>query len=217
MPGRFGLQQAQDQIRQNYDGNGQSQYNNNQNGQGQFNNFQGQGQYQAGPPQFDNNSGYNQPGNNYNRPPAGKFDGPGDRGPPPGARGAPSGGPPGRGPPPPAQSGPGGFAPGTGVDPARMSRRDEQPSRVITNTRMELPPEAYRLEGQNVSTLFCFFLSCSRDGSAFVVLFTPSFILQASSLAVKSAHSPHFISSEFPLNPGKLRLSQQFTRHSNTS
>jgi len=126
MPGRYGIQNAQELVRQGYNGNGQPPYN----------------------PQLQyDQSGYSRPHSNYNqygyngppRPPAGKFDGPMDN------SGRPSG--------PGGPNGPGGFGPSLGYDPARMSRPDERP-KVITNTRVELPAMAYRLNGQTVSTLF---------------------------------------------------------------
>lgn len=46
------------------------------------------------------------------------------------------------------------FGPGLGYDPARMAQSAKP--KVITNTRIELPPDAYRLEGQTVS-YFSFF------------------------------------------------------------
>lgn len=111
-------------------------------------------------------NGFSTPPQGYNqyyqggqsRAPAGKYDGPSD---------TPSRGPGG-------PSGPGGgFGPSLGYDPARMSRGEERP-RVITNTRMELPAEAYRLEGQIVSTLFCFFVGFPFGNNGVIaVLFTP--------------------------------------------
>jgi len=50
----------------------------------------------------------------------------------------------------PSKRGPNPFAPGPGYDPARPVVVDK---RVITNTRVELPASAYRLEGPSVSRL----------------------------------------------------------------
>lgn len=82
------------------------------------------------------------------RPPAGKFDGPMDNS---AHRRNPSQNPQGMGNPGhsrgPSQNP---FPQGVGYDPARGRRPDEMP-RTITNTRVELPPEAYALDGQKVS------------------------------------------------------------------
>lgn len=46
-----------------------------------------------------------------------------------------------------AQRGPNPFGPSMGFDPARPAAPKEK---VITNTRIELPPDAYQLEGPGV-------------------------------------------------------------------
>ena len=50
-----------------------------------------------------------------------------------------------------AQRGPNPFGPSMGFDPARPAAPKEK---VITNTRIELPPDAYQLEGPGVCSLF---------------------------------------------------------------
>jgi hypothetical protein len=138
--------------------------------------------YNGPPPvQYNNQYGYNGPP----RPPAGKFDGPMDN----------SGRP----------TGPGGFGPSLGYDPARMGRPDERP-RVITNTRVELPAMAYRLEGQTVSTLFYFLRELFlRGDGALVVLFTPP-LLQASKALPRSLSKSNLNSSELASQLGSYDL-----------
>lgn len=111
----------------NYANDYDNGYNDNNYSSGYYNNGNGNGY--NGPPQqyYSQQSGY-ETSDYYpsNRPPAGKFDGPGER--------------------------PNPFPQGMGYDPARMGRADETP-KVITNSRVELPATAYRLDGQKVSTL----------------------------------------------------------------
>ncbi len=76
------------------------------------------------------------PASQGGRPGSGGFDGPGE---------------PSRGPNP--------FGQGLGYDPAKPPPT-KQPFKVITNTRVELPPDAYRVEGPAVSLGFSWIL-CS--------------------------------------------------------
>jgi len=81
----------------------------------------------GGPPAgFNNNGGHN--GGPPSKPRSGGFDGPGE---------------PSRGPNP--------FGPGLGYDPAKPKIAEKK---VITNSRVELPASAYKLEGGNVSSMF---------------------------------------------------------------
>jgi hypothetical protein len=92
-------------------------------------------QYQARPPLSQE---YGQPYNQYGnqgpqpqqnqpqKPRSGGYDGPGE----------------------PSQRGPNPFGPGLGYDPAKPKPVAEK---VISNTRIELPASAYKLEGPSVS------------------------------------------------------------------
>ncbi|KAH6721493.1 hypothetical protein BKA61DRAFT_568072 [Leptodontidium sp. MPI-SDFR-AT-0119] len=65
------------------------------------------------------------------------------------------------------QRGPNPFGQGMGFDPARPAAPKEK---VITNTRLELPAAAYKLEGPEVSSPFsCSVFDCSVAGSSVVV------------------------------------------------
>jgi hypothetical protein len=90
-------------------------------------------QYQAGPQPQQQYSGppASQQGLLPDKPRSGGFDGPGE---------------PSRGPNP--------YGPGLGYDPAKPQ---VAPAKVITNTRVELPAAAYKLEGGLVSWLTSFF------------------------------------------------------------
>ncbi|CZS95194.1 uncharacterized protein RAG0_04942 [Rhynchosporium agropyri] len=71
---------------------------------------------------------------------------------------------PGSGNQPQGQRGPNPFGPGMGFDPARPAVPKEK---VITNTRIELPPDAYKLNGSEVSpalSLICFVMLSSYLG-----------------------------------------------------
>jgi hypothetical protein len=131
MPGRFGMERAREQCGNEYN-DGNNYYDNGYNsGYNDYNNGGNNGNYNnyGGPPpsQYNQYDQYNSESyQQYNRPPAGKFDGPGDK--------------------------PNPFGQGMGYDPARMGRADETP-KVITNTRVELPATAYRLDGQKVRIL----------------------------------------------------------------
>jgi len=127
------MERAREQCGNEYSDGNYNQYENdgyNNNYNNNYNNGYNGGNYNqySGPPPSQH-SAYNQYDSSYqqyNRPPAGKFDGPGDK--------------------------PNPFGQGMGYDPARMGRADEAP-KVITNTRVELPATAYRLDGQKVCTL----------------------------------------------------------------
>jgi hypothetical protein len=113
------------------------------------------GGYSGPPPGYNQNGGnFNggnfNGGNGYNGPPQGNYNGgPSYNGPPPDK--PRSGGFDGPGEP---QRGPNPYGPGLGYDPAKPSHKLAE-KKVITNTRIELPPAAYKLEGGNVSSLFC--------------------------------------------------------------
>lgn len=131
MPGRFGMERAREQCGNEYnDGGYDNSYNNGYNNYNGYDNSNYSNYGGPPPSQYNQYDQYNSESyQQYNRPPAGKFDGPGDK--------------------------PNPFGQGMGYDPARMGRPDEAP-KVITNTRVELPATAYRLDGQKVSTLFSF-------------------------------------------------------------
>jgi len=113
------------------------------------------GGYNGPPPGYNQNGGNFNGGNfngghNYNGPPfQGNYNGGPSNGPPPDK--PRSGGFDGPGEP---QRGPNPYGPGLGYDPAKPSHKLAE-KKVITNTRIELPPAAYKLEGGNVSSLFC--------------------------------------------------------------